>query len=33
VYRYGGHVPDATTVLHMYTSKVRPAPEEVPATA
>jgi hypothetical protein len=27
------HVADGTTVLHMYTSKVRPAPEPVPATA
>ena len=27
------HTADGTTVLHMYTSKVRPAPESVPATA
>jgi amino acid transporter len=27
------HVADGTTVLHMYTSKVGPAPEPVPATA
>jgi hypothetical protein len=27
------HVADGTTVLHMYTSKVRPVPEAVSVTA